>query len=147
MLFILWALLSVFIVFCLDLFSFTASRTGWRRFVGTFVLFYAQVIFSEFAVGLLGQLTGLNLVVVNLLISGALLLYLHHRHGPPIYRQYLASIRRFINSWVQSIRGDHLFIALLALAVAISGWVLLLGILLPVTDFDGNSYHMTFIAQ
>jgi hypothetical protein len=146
-LFILWGLLSLAVILSFDLLSFGLGRRGWRRFASTFFLFYSQVILSEFVLGLIGVLTGASLAIVNGLLAVALLAFVVRKYSPSIFKQAMSSWGKAIKVSLSSVEGDGLYVALLALATGVIAWIIFLGVIFPVTDFDGNSYHMTYIAE
>lgn len=142
---LLWALLSVFMVIAVDVTSFWLKRSGWKRFLSTFLFFYAQVIVSEFTLGALSILTAKSLVISNLLISGGLLLYIVRQSKENIIDQYFSYISKSIKKTWLDLKNDPFLLILVILSSAFLLWVLFLGILFPAIDFDGNSYHLTFI--
>ncbi len=73
LLLLLWGGLSILMLITLDILSFNLRRTGFARFLSTFLLFIVQVITTEFILGLFSWLTIPGLVLINLAISGALL--------------------------------------------------------------------------
>ncbi len=143
--FLLWVVLSFSIILSFDILSFSLARKGWRRFISTFVLFYAQVISTEFILGMLSLLTRLNLVLLNVLIATVIFLLVRQKYGSNVYSRYIRDFIRIGKGWIRGIKEDGWFLALLILALGIGAWVMFLGLLFPVIDVDGNAYHMTFI--
>lgn len=147
MLLLVCLVLSLLMLACIDLGSYLLGRRGWARFLSSFLLFYAQIIVTEFFLGALSILTSPTLIVLNLLVSGGVLYLLSKRFGTKKCHQYPAALRASWREFWTQLRGDPLWSVLLALAVIFVGWVVFLGIIFPATDFDGNSYHLTFAAQ
>lgn len=147
MLFVIWGLLSLSILITYDTLSFALGRKGWERFLSTFLFFYSHVILSEFILGLVSLLTSTSLLILNIVLLIGLALILRKRFGKEIFKNYQLSLRKSITAGCRSLTGDGLFIGLLVLAAVTVLWVVLLGVLFPVLDYDGNSYHMTFIAN
>jgi hypothetical protein len=58
------ALLSLYMLLAIDVLSFSLHRSGWSRFVSTFLLFIAQIVTTEFLLGLFSALGGYSLVVL-----------------------------------------------------------------------------------
>jgi len=143
----LWACLSLYILISIDLLSFSLRRTGWLRFVSTFFLFYAQLIGTEFLLGLTSWLHSYSLVVLNALISTLVLFILRKKFGRTIFGNYLNKTRKLTGNFKQSFHKDPLWLAIFALAAGFVGYIIFLGVIFPVTDFDGNSYHLTYIAN
>lgn len=147
MLFLVWALLTVAIALSFDVLSYALGRRGWQRFLGTFFLFYSQIILTEFVLGLLTVLTGGVVLVINLLITACVFFFVKRFYGNSVFKEYATSSLSSGKAWVKQIRKEPLYLALLTLSCALVAWIVLLGLLFPVTDVDGNSYHMTYIAQ
>lgn len=144
---LLFVILSILILLVIDLLSYSLGRTGWSRFVSTFLLFFAQIIATEFALGTLSALNATNLVACNLLVTGTIAYLLSRRYGASIYRKYASSLKRSSANLIRTLRHDPLFLILLVLGAGFVGWIVFLGILFPGMDYDGNSYHLTFIAN
>ena len=140
-------LFSVLAFWAIDLWSFALRRRGWLRFVGSFLLFYSQVIVTEFALGLFSWLTTLNLVLLNVVITGGLVVYMFRKFGRKVVGEYLADLKRTMKETWNDLKSDPLGLILLVLAGGLVLWVMFLGVIYPVSDFDGNSYHMTFIGN
>lgn len=139
--------LSLSMLFVVDMVAYTLKRRGWSRFICTFLLFWSQIIVTEFMLGLFSVLTSPSLVVINLLLSAGLLVFIHKKFGKKIYKKYFGDWRRSVTNTWQLLRSDPLWSVLVLLAVLFLTWVIFLGIIFPVTDFDGNSYHLTFIGN
>lgn len=58
------AVLSLYMLLAIDVLSFSLHRTGWSRFASTFLLFIAQIVSTEFLLGLFAALQGYSLVVL-----------------------------------------------------------------------------------
>lgn len=144
---LLCAGLSLYMLLSIDLLSYLLRRTGWSRFLSTFLLFYAQIISTEFILGIFSILNGFTLVVINLLVSSALLIALKSRFGNDHLRNYLTTLKKSVTNFKTTLRQDPLWCILLVLAFVFILWVIFLGITFPATDFDGNSYHLTFIGN
>ena len=147
MLFLVWMLLTAAIILSFDVLSFSLGRRGWQRFLSTFLLFYSQVVLTEFALGLLTVLSGTTVLIVNLIITASLFFVIQHFYGNSIFNKHLKATLASVRTWLGVARKEPLFLVLLVLGLAQVAWIILLGLLFPVTDFDGNSYHMTYIAQ
>lgn len=145
MLIFLCALLSIYMLIVIDIGSFAFRRTGWSRFASSFLLFYAQIISTEFLLGLCSFLKNWSLFLLNALITTGILYLLYRRHGRKLFRQYDASLRKIVAHGIKLVIKDPFWLVILLLALVCIGWVVFLGIIFPVTDFDGNSYHLTYI--
>ena len=132
-------------IFAIDLFSFYIKRTGWARFVSTFFLFYAQIIVTEFLLGSLSILTPLWIVCLNLCISLLIIFFVYKNAGTKVFSRYTNTIKASIGRLYRDVKTDRHWRWLLIVASLLLGWIILLGVLFPATDFDGNSYHLTFI--
>ncbi len=144
---IIWVLLSVVMLIALDILSFALRRKGWRRFVSTFLLLSIQIVLTEFLLGIATLLTRELIILVNILISLAILLYTTKTFNVDIFAKYYKStVANIINSW-KLWRKDYLFVILFILASLILLWISFLAFIFPATDFDGNAYHLTFIAN
>lgn len=143
---LLWWVLSGLILVTIDLIVFRLGRKGWKRFVTTFLLFCCQIIVSQFILGLFRVLTSSSLVILNLITSLYLIATMYKSSGVETFRKYFLSLRQGLKSGGRNLRDDPLFTTLLILALLLGIWILFLGIIFPATDFDGNSYHLTFIA-
>ena len=140
-------LFSVLVFWAIDLWSFSLRRGGWLRFVGSFLLFYSQVIVTEFVLGLFSALTSLNLILLNVVVTGGLLAYLFRKFGRKLLSEYFAGLKRAGSETWRNLKADPLGLILLVLAAGLVLWIVFLGVIYPVSDFDGNSYHMTFIGN
>ncbi len=138
------ALLSLYMLIVIDLFSFSLNRRGWKRFASTFLLFYSQIVITEFTLGLSKFLFSWSLVVLNVVLTTTILCILSRKHGKKLLRQYDANLRSWLTT-LEGVKHDKMWLMLLLLALGGVFWILCLGFLFPVTDFDGNSYHLTFI--
>lgn len=147
MLFLIWFLLTLAIILSLDLVSFALGRKGTQRFFSTFFLFFSQIVITQFLLGLSAVLSGVTVALLNLLVTSCVLILLRRSFGATIFRRYIATNVTSARHLMGSLRGDVLYMTLLFLALVLVGWISILGLLFPVTDVDGNSYHMTFIAQ
>ncbi len=130
-----------------DLLSYSLQRTGWSRFASTFFLFFSQVIVTEFALGLVFALNGLWLTLLNFAISIALLAFLRRRKGASIFNKYLADLIATVKRLRSVLLSDPLWATLLLISTLVTGWIVFIGSIFPATDFDGNSYHLTFIGN
>jgi hypothetical protein len=144
---LLLVILSGFMLLSIDFLSCKLGRTGWSRFVSTFLLFFAQIIGSEFVLGLFSLLTSFWLVITNVLLSAGLLFWLRRTYGTKAFKQYLTDLRAIRLSPWQGFKADPLWGILLALAGLFLAWIIFLGVFFPSTDWDGNSYHLTFSAN
>ncbi len=131
----------------LDILLFALSRTGWRRFVGTSLLFYAQIVGTEFVLGLTHSLYSYSLALVNIAIAAAIFMTLRKKYGPKLFRNYLESFSRVPNAVKSCAREDPLLATLYVIAGAFLVWVLFIGLIFPPVDWDGNAYHLTYSAD
>jgi len=129
----------------IDLLSFKLGRKAWHRFVSTFLMFYAQIVFTQFFLGLVHQLDTIQLLVVNAVISSLLLFYLLRKKPQQLLRRYGRQWASSLGAVHRDVRTDWLYIALLVVTGLISLWTIFLGLVFPVIDWDGNAYHMTYI--
>lgn len=145
MLVIFWVLLNVAILMTFDILSFGLKRTGWVRFSSTFFLFYCQIIATEFMLGLVSLLNSFDLSFLNIIITSCLIYYLQRKFGSNIFKKYLINIRQIFRNAIKDIKSNPLFLILLSIAFILLAWIIFLGIIFPAIDWDGNSYHQTFI--
>ena len=131
----------------IDMLSYLLKRSGWARFVSTSLFFFSQIIATEFLLGIFSVLTSLNLVIFNILVTIAILSLLGRKFGKDRLRKYFSDLKSSVIQIKKLLLSDPLFLALVTLAVLFVGWVIFLGIIFPATDFDGNSYHLTFVAN
>ena len=143
---ILWFALSLYILFTVDIFSFAIGRSGWRRFISTFILFYLQVILSEFILGISSLLTSKILVFTNLALSSIILFAIIKVNKQNLFSVYVNKNTEILSGLWKKIKNDRLFIVLLILFACLLFWIIFVGIISPAIDWDGNSYHLTFIA-
>lgn len=106
-----------------------------------------QIIATEFILGVLSQLNSVNLVFLNTVLSAGVLLWLHRKFGRRISQKYLSSIAQMPKQiWVET-KKDPLWLILLVISLLFAVWIIFIGLIFPVIDWDGNSYHMTFIGN
>lgn len=147
LLFVLWGTLSLLMFVVWDVLLFGLKKFGWERLLAGFIFFYFQVVCSEFLLGVTGQLTRLNLIALNLIITGGLVWLIRKRFTSRIVKNYFQTSWSSVRVFFREIRNDGFLLALVALAGIAFLWITMLAVLFPVTDYDGNSYHMTFIAH
>lgn len=143
----LLVLLSLYMLLAIDVLSFSLHRAGWSRFVSTFLLFIAQIVTTEFLLGLFSALEGYSLVVLNALLSSCLVFILWRKFSRKVFAAYVAASRRSIASGWDELRKDPLLLTVVVLALGFLCWIVFLGIIFPSIDYDGNSYHLTFIGN
>jgi hypothetical protein len=143
----LYILLSLYMLLAVDVSSFALRRVGWSRFVSTFLLFYAQIIATEFLLGLFSVLGSYSLIALNAALTTGVILFLRKKFGVSLFTRYLTNIRRALAHAWKDVRRDPFWLALLLLALGFVCWIIFLGIIFPVTDYDGNGYHLTFVAN
>lgn len=141
---LIFTVLSVLILAVVDLVSYTLRRRGWARFGATFLLFYAQIIATEFVLGLFTQLTALPLVALNVAVSGAVVFTVVRKFGKQIIGDYLSGFKSWFRQSSEIRKDDPLYLILLAIALGFAVWIIYLGIIFPALDYDGYSYHLTF---
>lgn len=128
-----------------DLLSYYFQRSGWLRFISTFLLFYSQIIASEFLLGIFSSINGLNITLLNIAVSLSVIIFLYRKSGKKLFEQYIAVARQSITTFCKDLKSDPLSLTLLLLAVGFVLWIIFLGVIFPAIDSDGNSYHLTFI--
>lgn len=143
----LCAILSLYILLIIDILSFSLRRSGWRRFASTFLLFYAQVVATEFILGAISLLYPSSLVVLNVLLTTCVLLFLQKKYGAKIFSSYFVSLGKTFSTFRHDLRGDPASCVVITLAVLFVAWVIFLGIIFPATDWDGNGYHLAFVGD
>lgn len=143
MLLLLCALLSMYMLLGIDLLSFTLKRAGWRRFASTFLLFYAQIISTIFILGLFSLLYNFSLALLNLLLTSGLIFLVARRYGSDIFPKYFLHLRRSLKSFFKDLRHDRFTAVASLLLLGFLFWIMFLGTIFPVTDWDGNGYHLT----
>jgi hypothetical protein len=141
------AALSALMILSIDLYSFSLGRKKWSRFIFSFLMFYSQIIVTEFLLGSLSIINSKTLSVLNIFIACLLLIYVQRKNSKGYIRKYFKSWNLTFKDSIENLKSDPLFTALLLLGLGFIAWVILLGVLFPATDFDGNSYHLTFIAN
>lgn len=134
-------------VVALDMLSFALARKGWHRFIGTFLLFYAQVITTEFLLGLASYLYDYSLATVNIALTMLLIIALRQKYGQKIFREYFLNIKTLPKLLMSTARQDRFLSILCVLALSFVGWITFLAILFPPLDWDGNAYHLTYAAD
>lgn len=139
------ALLSLYMLIVIDIGSFSLDRRGWARFASTFLLFYTQIIASEFLLGLCSMLESWSLLVLNTVATTSILYFLYRKHGKGLLQRYEADLRTSIKQGRTRILKDPFWLAIIALVLICAAWIFFLGVIFPATDFDGNSYHLTYI--
>lgn len=144
--FLIWGILSILMLCSFDMLSWSLGRRGWQRFLSTFLLFYAQMLLTEFTLGLTAILTRLTVLSLNLLVTGVTVLWVT-RGWRSLWRLYVRSCVNSIRQVASELLQDPLCLALYAIGAGLILWIIFLGVLFPVTDIDGNAYHMTFVAQ
>lgn len=137
--------LSLFMFYGTDVLAFGLKRKGWVRFACSFFLFYSQIITSEFLLGLFSALGRLSIIFVNLSVSLLLIYTLKKKYGAVLFKDHLYDVRRKIQRLKTLPQNNPWLFTLLLLASLFVLWIIFLGLIFPVTDFDGNSYHLTFI--
>jgi len=147
MVIILWVALSLFMALVVDLVSFSLKRKGWDRFASSFFLFYSQVIITEFVLGFPSLLTGANLAIINIAISALVFLFVCKKFGSQALRGFIDGYKDFGKDITVNLKRDPMWLALLVIAGLLLLWVFFLGSIFPATDFDGNSYHLTFVGN
>lgn len=136
--------LAVFVAF--DGLSFYFKRSGWARFASTFFFSIFFIVLSQFVLGMLSLLTRQNLIFLNIVFAAAAVLVGYRFVNSAFIKQYLHGYRRAFKDTWKEIKTDYPFLFLLFLSAVILGWIIFLGLVSPVTDFDGNSYHMSAVA-
>ncbi len=127
--------------------SYLLKRSGWSRFASTLLLFFSQIIATEFVLGIFSVLTGRSLVLLNLVVTGLILVSLNRKFGKEKLRLYFTDYKKSLLSIKKLLLSDPLWLILIILAVLFVSWIIFLGLIFPATDFDGNSYHLTFVAN
>jgi len=130
-----------------DLLSYSLRRTGWLRFASTFFIFFSQIIVTEFGLGLFSALNGFSLFLLNIGVTTGILITIYKVFGRRIFKEYLLNLRSAPTRLWQLLRRDPFWILLSCVALLLVSWIVFIGLLFPATDFDGNSYHLTFIAN
>ena len=131
--------------FVWDLTSFALGRTGWRRFLSSFLFFYAQIILTEFLLGLVYGLTSLFLTLLNIVVSGIILAIVVKKTDKGIFARYWITLKAGVARVRKDIFKDRPWVVLAVVAALLLLWVIFIGLLFPSIDFDGNSYHLPFI--
>src|SRR3989344_3891409 len=131
----------------IDLLSYSLRRSGWSRFVSTFLLFYSQIIITEFSLGLFSVLGIYSLAALNILLSTGIVFAVRWRFGRKTLSAYISNAWQSLVAAKSLVRKDPLWGILIFLAVAFVGWIIFLGVIFPIHDFDGYSYHLTYIGN
>ncbi len=143
----LLAFLSIVVLAAADFISYRLGKSGWMRFVSTFLLFYSQIIVVQFTLGFLSLLTGFVVVLSNLILALLILAALYKRSEGKIFSDYYKSTKLSLKNIQRILIDDPLFLIALVFAFLLLGWIIFLGLIFPAIDFDGNSYHLTFIGN
>lgn len=149
----IWALSSLFIYLVFDAWAYVTGQHAWYRVMFSFLLTCSQIVMSEFILGLFSLITRPYLLICNLLFSVFLLWLLcsSFRKENPLstYCSSLISQLRTLPKHLRMLPSTigWINIALSGLAAGVIAWVVFIGLLFPVIDWDGNSYHMTFIGN
>jgi len=144
---VLCSLLSLYMLLAVDVLSFALHRTGWARFASAFLLFYAQIIATEFLLGLFSALFSYTLVILNMLLSAGILYAVYRTSGRVIFTDYLLRTRQSVSKVAKELWRDWPSLIVLLLALGFLAWIVFLGIIFPSIDYDDNSYHLTFIGD
>lgn len=64
-----------------------------------------------------------------------------------ILKKYVDNIKLNIKGHYKTLRNDMLFSVLLLIFFTTVTWISIVALLYPATDFDGNSYHLTTVAN
>lgn len=147
LLILVWMALSLSMIISLDIISFGLKRKGFLRFLSTFLFFFGQVITTEFILGALSILTSWSLVLVNVAAICLVIWMIRRKFGIKVFATYKQNLLQSIKDSWKTLRSDPLWMVLGILALLFIIWVIFLGIIFPATDFDGNSYHLTYLAQ
>jgi hypothetical protein len=140
-------LVSLLVLIAIDSAVCLSGRRGWSRFIASFLLFYAQIIATEFILGFFGILIGWVLALINILIATGLLYWTSRTHTRKALKTYAHEIIQAPRRVFASLKNDPLWAGLVVVSAIVVLWIIFLGILFPATDFDGNSYHLTFIGN
>ena len=140
-------LLSVFMLVAIDIFISNRGVTGWRRCTATLVLFFGQIVATEFILGVTSQLYSPLLALLNVLIAVSLLFLVYRTHGHKPFKRYLAGLIATPKSALRHSKSDLFFTALCVLGGLFLAWILFIGVLFPPLDWDGNAYHLAYVAQ
>src|SRR5690606_28707736 len=101
---------------------------GWKRFVTTFLLFYAQIILTQFALGFASLLaTPWWLTVSNVIISTLVLLYLLRVFGQKKIALYFHDLKVSLIKAIPKLHQDPLWSILTGLGFLVVVWLLFLG--------------------
>jgi hypothetical protein len=144
--FLVMLILTIGVFFSFEILLFKANKQE-LRVLFSFILLISQIIISETILGLLGLLTSLNLVVIILLPLLALYYYLLRKGGKRLFIDYKENLKKEIKSFFSLAFSNAASLVLTFLAVLVISWIVFLGMLFPVTDVDGNGYHLPFIAS
>lgn len=131
----------------IDILSYALKRKGWSRFASTLLLFFSQIIVSEFILGLFSILNSTALIVLNIILSSCVLFLIYQKFGKQTFHKYLYDGKKSVGICVSEIKNDPLWLVLIFFAILLLVWIIFLGVIFPATDFDGNSYHLTFIGN
>lgn len=140
-------LLSFFMLITSDILSVALNRKGWQRFLSTFILFYTQIIVTEFTLGIASLLYTYTLWLVNGLIMGLVLCVILKVKGPSLFKRYFNSVKLSIKAFAHPKKRDPFVTTLYGLAAIFLLWLFFLAIIFPVLDWDGNAYHLTYAAN
>lgn len=139
--------LTIIIVFGLDYYVYGLGRRSWDRFVSVFLLTIAQITATEMLLGSIGNLNSLSLVITNVCISTYLIWRTRKKPKSNSVYSHLLRSKYTVNNLWEIIRYDRYLIVLMVLATILLSWVVFLGLIFPVADWDGLAYHMTYVAN
>lgn len=145
MLVLLGLAVTVFVFVSIDILSFALKRKGWDRFLSTFLLSFAQIILVLFTLGLTSLLITPAVILLSMIVSSLIVIMTIRKYGKRIFSDYWRNARTNIAKVKKDLRSDILWALLVFLASLLLAWIIFLGVIFPATDFDGNSYHLTFI--
>lgn len=135
-------IISIVVFLSWNFFLYSREKRGTTLFIESFLFLYAQIIITEMLLGFLSILVSGWLLALNATIVIAIYLLGKIKATP---REYFDATKTSLQSLFASLKDDKPLLLLSILCTLALLWIVFLGVLFPVLDWDGNSYHMTFI--
>lgn len=130
-----------------DLLSYALGRKGWLRFLSTYLFFISQVILAEILLGIFSLLYSFALFIFNSIVACIVIYLVQKKWGRKTLTKYFIELKHLPKQVQATLLEDKFFFVLTCIGGVILFWIIFLGVIFPALDYDGNSYHLTFVAN